>query len=61
MLPRLHLEACQRGKWSPRTGLTFWYGSLTDDALTSDGGTVAATQAARADAHAKLLAFLASQ
>jgi dienelactone hydrolase len=42
-------------------GLTAWYGSLTDDALTSSGGTVAATQAAQADAHAKLLAFLASQ
>ena len=42
-------------------GLTAWYGSLTDDALTSDGGTVAATQAAQADAHAKLLALLASQ
>jgi uncharacterized protein len=42
-------------------GLTAWYGSLTDDALTSDGGTVAATQAAQTDAHAKLLAFLASQ
>ena len=37
------------------------YGSLTDDALTSDGGTVAATQAAQADAHAKLLALLAEQ
>src|SRR5215207_6855129 len=35
--------------------------SLTDDALTSSGGTVAATQAAQVDAHAKLLAFLASQ
>ena len=42
-------------------GLTAWYGSLTDDALTSDGGTVAATQAAQADAHAKLLALLAEQ
>jgi acetyl esterase/lipase len=42
-------------------GLTAWYGSLTDDALTSSGGTVAGTQAAQADAHAKLLAFLASQ
>ena len=42
-------------------GLTAYFGSLTDDALTSDGGTVAATQAAQADAHAKLLAFLASQ
>jgi dienelactone hydrolase len=41
-------------------GLTAWYGNLTDDALTSDGGTVAATQAAQADAHAKLLALLAS-
>jgi dienelactone hydrolase len=42
-------------------GLTAWYGSLTDDALTSAGGTAAATQAAQADAHAKLLAFLAAQ
>jgi dienelactone hydrolase len=42
-------------------GLTAWYGSLTGDALTSDGGTVAGTQAAQADAHAKLLALLASQ
>jgi dienelactone hydrolase len=42
-------------------GLTAWYGSLTDDALISDGGTVAATQAAQADAHTKLLALLASQ
>jgi dienelactone hydrolase len=42
-------------------GLTAWYGGLTDDALTSAGGTVAATQAAQADAHAKLLAFLAAQ
>ena len=42
-------------------GLTAWYGSLTEDALTSSGGTVAATQAAQADAHAKLLALLASQ
>jgi dienelactone hydrolase len=42
-------------------GLTAYFGSLTDDALTSDGGTVAATQAAQADAHTKLLAFLASQ
>jgi dienelactone hydrolase len=42
-------------------GLTAWYGSLTDDALTSDGGTVAAAQAAQADAHAKLLALLAEQ
>jgi dienelactone hydrolase len=40
-------------------GLTAYYGSLTDDALA--GGTVAGTQAAQADAHAKLLAFLASQ
>ena len=37
------------------------YGSLTDDALTSDGGTVATTQAAQADAHVKLLALLAEQ
>ena len=42
-------------------GLTAWYGSVTDDALTSSGGTVAATQAAQADAHANLLALLASQ
>ena len=40
-------------------GLTAYYGSLTDDALA--GGTVAGTQAAQADAHTKLLAFLASQ
>jgi acetyl esterase/lipase len=42
-------------------GLTAYYGSLTDDALTSFGGTVAGTQAAQADAHTNLLAFLASQ
>jgi dienelactone hydrolase len=42
-------------------GFTAYYASLTDDALTSSGGTVAATQAAQADAHAKLLALLASQ
>jgi hypothetical protein len=42
-------------------GLTAWYGSMTADALTSTGGTVAAAQAAQADAHAKLLAFLGSQ
>jgi dienelactone hydrolase len=42
-------------------GLTAYYGCLTDDALTSFGGTVAATQAAQADAHTKLLAFLGSQ
>jgi acetyl esterase/lipase len=42
-------------------GLAAWYGSLTDDALTSFGGTVAGTQAAQADAHAKLLALLGSQ
>jgi fermentation-respiration switch protein FrsA (DUF1100 family) len=41
-------------------GLTAYYASLTDDALTSYGGTMAATQAAQADAHAKLLALLAS-
>jgi hypothetical protein len=34
---------------------------MTDDALTRFGGTVAGTQAAQADAHAKLLALLASQ
>jgi pimeloyl-ACP methyl ester carboxylesterase len=42
-------------------GLTAYFGSMTDDALTSSGGTVAGTQAAQADAHAKLLALLASQ
>ena len=42
-------------------GLTAWYGSLTDDALTASGGTVAGAQAAQADAHAKLLALLESQ
>ena len=42
-------------------GLPAWYGSMTDDALTSDGGTVAGAQAAQADAHAKLLALLESQ
>ena len=42
-------------------GLTAYYGSLTGDALTSDGGTVAGTQAAQTDAHTKLLALLASQ
>jgi len=42
-------------------GLTASYGSLTDDALTSFGGTMAGTQAAQADAHAKLLALVASQ
>ena len=42
-------------------GLATWHASMTDDALTSSGGTVAATQAAQADAHAKLLALLASQ
>jgi uncharacterized protein len=41
-------------------GLTAWYASPTDDALTSVGGTVAATQAAQADTHAKLLTLLAS-
>jgi hypothetical protein len=39
-------------------GLTAYYSSLTDDALTVVGGTVAGTQA---DAHTKLLALLASQ
>jgi dienelactone hydrolase len=42
-------------------GLTAWFGSLTDDALTTSGGTVEGTQAAQADAHAKLLAFLGSR
>jgi uncharacterized protein len=40
-------------------GLTAYFGSLTDDALTSSGGTAAATQAAQADAHDKLPALLA--
>jgi hypothetical protein len=34
---------------------------LTEDGLASFGGTVAATQAAQADAHANLLALLACQ
>jgi dienelactone hydrolase len=42
-------------------GLAAFYGSLTDDALNTFGGTVAGTQAAQADAHTKLLALLASQ
>jgi uncharacterized protein len=42
-------------------GLTAWYGSLTEDALTSSGGTVPGTQAAQEDVHAKLLSLLASQ
>jgi len=42
-------------------GLTAYFASMTDDALTSYGGTVAGTQAAQADAHTKLLALLASQ
>jgi len=42
-------------------GLTTYLLSLTEDALTRFGGTVAGTQAAQADAHAKLLAFLRSQ
>jgi dienelactone hydrolase len=42
-------------------GIAAWYGSMTEDALASFGGTVAATQAAQADAHTKLLALLASQ
>jgi hypothetical protein len=42
-------------------GLTAYYGSLTGDALTSFGGTVAGTQIAQADAHTRLLALLASQ
>jgi bile acid acyltransferase/acyl-CoA thioester hydrolase-like protein len=41
-------------------GLTVYLDSLTDDALTSYGGAVVGTQAAQADAHAKLLGFLAS-
>jgi dienelactone hydrolase len=42
-------------------GLTLYFASVTDAALTSFGGTVTGTQAAQADAHAKLLALLASQ
>jgi dienelactone hydrolase len=42
-------------------GLAAYYGSLTDDALTTFGGTIAGAQAAQADAHARLLALLASQ
>ena len=42
-------------------GLTLYFASVTDAALTSFGGTVAGTQAAQTDAHAKLLALLASQ
>jgi fermentation-respiration switch protein FrsA (DUF1100 family) len=42
-------------------GLTLYFVSVTDAALTAFGGTVAGTQAAQADAHAKLLALLASQ
>jgi hypothetical protein len=34
---------------------------MTETALSSSGGTVAGSQAAQADAHAKLLALLASQ
>ena len=42
-------------------GLAAYYVGMTEDALASFGGTVAGTQAAQDDAHAKLLAFLASQ
>jgi dienelactone hydrolase len=42
-------------------GLFSAYFSLTDDALTGVGGTVTGTQAALADGHARLLAFLAAQ
>jgi BAAT / Acyl-CoA thioester hydrolase C terminal len=42
-------------------GLTLYFASVTDGALTAFGGTVAGTQAAQADAHAKLVAFLAAQ
>jgi hypothetical protein len=42
-------------------GLNGWFGPLTDTFLEHVGGTVAGTQAAQADAHAKLLGFLASQ
>jgi hypothetical protein len=41
-------------------GLTAYYASLTDNALTRFGGTVAGNHAAQADAHAKLLTLLAS-
>jgi hypothetical protein len=70
------LAGCTGGRWSATAQFTAtsagevtlsqWsvggsYGSLTDDALTSDGGTTATTPAAQADAHAKLLALLAEQ
>jgi dienelactone hydrolase len=42
-------------------GLTLYFASVTDAALTAFGGTVAGTQAAQTDAHAKLVAFLAAQ
>jgi hypothetical protein len=42
-------------------GLTLYFASVTDAALRSFGGTVAGTQAAQTDAHAKLLTLLASQ
>ena len=42
-------------------GLTLYFASVTDAALASFGGTVAGTQAAQTDAHAKLVALLASQ
>ena len=42
-------------------GLAAYYGSLTDDALATFGGTVAGAQAAQADAHTKLLSLLAAQ
>jgi dienelactone hydrolase len=42
-------------------GLTLYFVGVTDAALTAFGGTVAGTQAAQTDAHAKLLALLASQ
>jgi dienelactone hydrolase len=42
-------------------GLAAYYVGMTEDALASVGGTVAGTQVAQDDAHAKLLALLASQ
>jgi hypothetical protein len=37
------------------------YVSITDDLLTTGGGTVAGTQAASAEIHSKLLALLAGR
>jgi hypothetical protein len=36
-------------------GLTVYLPSVTDDALTTSGGTLAGTQAAQADAHGRLI------